>query len=141
MRRILCTALAFVVVASLSAAPSLAEGKRRMSDEWTAESPVPYPNLGPPGCTQGTEGMQKESYELTTPGPGMLDATLAHFYGDWDLWIMDDKNRPLASSRAPNEPLERVRLRLKAHQKIWIVACNGAGGPAAEVAFSYVYTL
>lgn len=140
MRRILCAVLAVGVTFSLTAAPAGAEGKRRISDQWTAEAPLPYPSL-PPGCTQGMEGMHKESYGLTTPGPGTLEVTMANFHGDWDLWVMNAKNRPIASSRALNaDSFESVRIKLKGNQQISIVACNGAGGPAAEVAFSYVYT-
>ncbi len=151
MRKLALLVVAGLVVGSI-AAPAAAGGKKPVHGSFQATA-LPFPKLaawGDPlgmtdrGCLAGFEGVHKVSHPFKAPYTGTLNATMAGFTGDWDLFITDADGKEIVGSLndqtagAPAE--EAVTYPLKAKQQVNITACNWLGTPEAEVEYHFAPT-
>lgn len=142
MLKLVGTALAAGLVIGLIGGPAAAGRTKTIHREFTAGPNVPMPDSDN-GCLSGVEGVQKTTIPFKAPKAGMFTASIHDFQGDWDLFVTDSKGTVLGvddSSQLTGDPVdETIILRLKAGQKVNIVACNWAGGPTAAGHYMYKY--
>lgn len=160
MRRIAIGGVAVVgvVAAIATTAPATARPKPPIKDSYTATAPKPGPDNY---ATQGdvcdnaipaegptaplheqTSPLSRHSHEFTAPAAGTLEIKMTDFQADWDLLLEDDKGRNLANSglTQPVDPAEeKIKFKVKKPGGLVIVACNWAGGPTAEVEYTFTY--
>lgn len=137
-----------IAIPSFAVAPSAwAASPRRGSFTATA---VPYadvtynsPTASSYTCVDGQEGVHKVTYPYKSPAAGTLTAEITGFTGDWDLMFLDEGGDIIGmnwhSQWIEQEGVERLTIRLKAGQKLGIVACNWASNQTeVEVRFRLV---
>ena len=95
------------------------------------------------GICNTTNPTSQHNEEFKVPFAGTLVVDMSGFQGDWDLALYSDKGSLMASSAQdmtadPQSP-EKMTIKLKKKgAKVFIRACNFAGGPTANV--KYVHT-
>lgn len=140
MRREISLGLLAVLVAS----PALAGHKAPVKESYDVTAPVPYPVEDTSHCTDGVEGMTKNTRAVTLPDRGVLDVELSGFLGDWVLELFDAKGRMLGQA-AVLDPTDTAPVRKVTYKKgtpgqeVRIAVCNVNGGPRAKVAYTFTY--
>lgn len=154
MRKLLCLLAVTGLVVAMTGGHALAGKKKKatkVSDSFSAQL-APFPKLAAwgdpvgltrPGCTAGEEGVHWVAHEFTSPGKGILRASMEGFTGDHDLYLFDGETALVRSEgaqydgSAPAE--EEVSLLLTKDQVVTIVACNWLGGPDVVVDYEGVF--
>jgi hypothetical protein len=147
MRRLVAILLCLSLVSAWGAAPSLARGKKKVHDTFSA-SLLPFPKLAAwgdvvgltkPGCSAGQENVHWVAKPFKAPGTGTLRVYMEGFQGDHDLYVFDKAGKTaLARSEeaqvgAPPAPSEEeILFPLKKGQQVLLVACNWLGQPQVE---------
>lgn len=145
MRKLVAIVSISALVLGLATAPALAGKKKKtVTEDWSVMA-VPGPfdpgTAFPEGCLgMSVEGVHRVSHAFTTPGTGVLDASMTNFVGDWDLYVADaDGNELGRSAGFVDVTTERVIVSAKKGQELSIVACNLYGGPTADLSLTYTY--
>lgn len=144
MRKIIAVLASFALVVGLVAAPAAAGKKKKkkvkVHDSFSAQL-LPLPNISSftgtarPGCTAGVQDVHWAAHEFESPGKGDLRVYMEGFTGDWDLYVFEDGDVPIA--RSDNEqvgasmapPEEEVVVPLKPKQTVQLAICNWFGEP------------
>ncbi|HVE98415.1 MAG TPA: hypothetical protein VNA12_04470 [Mycobacteriales bacterium] len=142
MRRV-ALALALVLAAA-AGSPAVASHKEPLYEAYEVTAPVPYAVDGASHCTDGVEGLTKNTRPLTLPDRGLLEIELSGYLADWVLELFDAKGKMLgqAAQFAPANTSPKVSMTYKKAtpgQKVRIVACNVKGGPKAKVAYTFTF--
>lgn len=133
-----------VVLVTAIAMPASASHKPPVKESYEVTAPVPYPVEDASHCTDGVEGMTKNTRAVTLPDRGVLVVELSGFLGDWVLELFDDKGRMLGQA-AELDPTNTAPVRKVTYkkatpgQKVSIAVCNVEGGPRATVAYTFTY--
>ena len=140
MRTVASALLAVVVLA----VPATASHKRPVSETYEVTAPVAYPVGGTSHCSEGVEGLTKNTRPFTFPERGALTVELSGFLGDWVLELHDDKGRSLSEAAAltPTDTAPTRKLTFKkgkAKQRVSIVVCNYGGSPNASVTYTFTH--
>lgn len=156
IRTALPVALAAVVAAG-ALAPALAAPPKPkpIVEEWSMQhAPIPLPLAGIDGvdgtnsCTNPAfEGVSTTTKTIKTKGAGTLAVTLSDFDGDWDITVLDDKGRVLATGAGTTTPTaltatgatEKAVVKTKKAMTLVIASCNFLGGPTAEGKLVFTY--
>ena len=135
-RPALAAALGGVLVAALAATAQAAP--KPLTGTYTAGPTVPDPTTG--GLPFDTcEGLPTAEHRrtLSFPSRGVLRVELAST-GDWGLVLRDAGGRALArSDTALATGTERATVRLRARGTVVVESCNFAGGPTAQVSWTF----
>lgn len=156
IRTALPVALAAVVAAG-ALAPALAAPPKPkpITEEWSMQhAPIPLPLVGIDGV-DGTnscadpafEGISTTTKTIKTKGAGTLAVTLTDFDGDWDITVMDDKGKVLATGAGTTTPTaltatgatEKAVVKTKKAMTLVVASCNFLGGPTAEGKLVFTY--
>ncbi len=141
-------AAAVLVLGGVAPAVPAAAEPRPIRSTYAVTAPAPYVlytdggKFGRFGCDQGIEGVHKETRSVTLPRRGLLTVRVS-FYGDWDLYLLDGRGRPVdvaASGRYidAHTGYETLAYRHRGGQRTFqVVACNTFGHKDATV--SYVF--
>ncbi len=154
MKRTLVIGLAVLVAAAAASSASAAPKKKKpkpQTKEWTATAAAPDPtNAIFDAASQPTysvcsmtvpQSFQIE--ELTVKGAGKLVVDMTNFQGDWDILLLDSKDKELKAAGLINPvegPAERISYKVKKAGSYQIVLCNWAGGPMADGKYVYTYS-
>ncbi|MEO7837375.1 MAG: Calx-beta domain-containing protein [Acidimicrobiales bacterium] len=138
MRRIVFSLIATGLLLGLPASPVQAHGAN--AETYTANAPVPFStsefaNSG--GCSNGVEGVHKDSHPFSRPVPGTLDLTMTTSAGDWDIHIFDADTGVLVAQGVRFTGTEIVSAPVQAGQNLILEACNFAGPPTATVDYTF----
>lgn len=138
------TAASALLAVVVLAVPATASHKAPVSETYDVTAPVPYPGEGTSHCSEGVEGLTKNTRPFTIPEGGVLDIELSRFLGDWVLELHDDKGRVLAESAeltlTDTAPLRKITFKKgKPKQRVSIVVCNFGGGPRASVTYTFTH--
>jgi hypothetical protein len=135
-----------VALAGGALSPALAAPKPKpVTKEYVATAFPPDPShvAITEGICNTTNPTSQHNEEFKVPFAGTLVVDMSGFQGDWDLALYNDKGALVASSAQdltadPQSP-EKMSVKLKKKgAKVFIRACNFAGGPTANV--KYVHT-
>jgi len=156
VRNALPVALSLVVAAG-ALAPALAAPPKPkpIVEEWAMQhAPIPLPLAGIEGvdgtnsCTDPAfEGVSTTFKTIKTKGAGTLEVTVTEFSGDWDITVMDDKGRVLATGGPTTTPTalaesgatEKAVVKTKKPMTLVIGTCNFLGGPTANGKLVFTY--
>ena len=138
------TAASALLAVVLLAVPAAATHKKPISESYDVTAPVPYPVDGASHCSEGVEGLTKNTRPFTFPDRGVLAIELSGFLGDWVLELHDDKGRMLAQAAqfdpANTDPLRKLVYKKGApKQQVSIAVCNVNGGPTAAVEYTFTF--
>ena len=137
------TCLSLLAVAAL-AMPAAGTHKPPISESYDVTAPVPYPVDGASHCTDGVEGLTKNTRPVTLPDRGVLEVELSGFLGDWVLELFDAKGRMLAQA-AVLDPTNLAPVRKVTYKKatpgqeVRIAVCNVEGGPSGSVTYTFTF--
>lgn len=145
MNRTAALTLVALTATTVAAPAALAGPKPKpkpITKTYTATAPLPDPtNLvgGYSVCAQ-TVPMSFHIEEFKVPAAGTLKVELTDYQLDWDLLLMDGKDKEIASSGSGGlgEP-EVAQIKFKKAGLVQIVACNWAGGPTGQVKYTFTY--
>ena len=145
MNRTAVLALAALTAATVAAPAATAAPKPKpkpITKTYTATAPTPDPTNAAGGysvCAQNVPG-SFHIEEFKVPAAGTLKVTLTEYQVDWDLLLMDDKDKELAGSGSGGvgEP-EALQVKFKKPGLVQIVACNWSGGPTGTVTYTFTY--
>lgn len=145
MRKLLTILLAFGVIAGVGL-PSPASAGHREDIKGSFEATgVPFPYLWvvylvtDPGC--GIEGVNYTAEPFEAPGKGTLVVRMEGFVGDWDIAIVDERDRVFAGSWNGSYVTgeEEAAVILLRGEKVKMLACNYLGAPQAEVTYEFLF--
>lgn len=141
MNRTAVLALALVAAATATAPGALA-APRTITKTYTATAPVPDPTNVAGGYSVCAQNVPQSFHveEFKVPAAGTLKVELTEYQVDWDLLLMDAKDRELAGSGSGGvgEP-EIAQIKLKKAGLVQIVACNWSGGPTGQVTYTFTF--
>ncbi|HVE62269.1 MAG TPA: hypothetical protein VNB94_00510 [Mycobacteriales bacterium] len=126
------------------ALPASAGHQPPVRESYSVTAPVPYPVDGASHCTDGLEGMTKNTRQVKLPSRGVLEIELSGFLGDWVLELFDAKGRLLGQA-AELDPTNTAPVRKVTYKKatpgqlVKIAVCNVEGGPTAKVAYTFTH--
>ena len=138
------TAASALLAVVLLAVPAAATHQKPISESYDVTAPVPYPVDGASHCSEGVEGLTKNTRPFTIPEQGVLAVELSGYLGDWVLELHDDEGRMLAQAAqfdpANTSPLLKIVFKKgKPKQEVAIAVCNVNGGPTASVSYTFTY--
>jgi hypothetical protein len=148
MRRALGFALVAALALAALAAPAGAGRTVTKKKKFSAGPHVPAPilvDVDPNGCLNSIEGLNKTTVGYHTPKKGKFTAKIFNFEGDWDLYVTTGGGGVLGSSTSDQTiegapTTEKVVLKLGAHKKVNVVACNWLGqSPTADGLITFKY--
>lgn len=159
MRKALPLALVAVAAAGAFApavaAPAKAKPKPITATYSVTGVPAPLPLVGGTPVESATscmdpmlEGVSTTTRAIKPTGPGTLTVDVTGFAGDWDITLLDAKGGVLAEgagtitgdpSSLGTANVEKLTAKVKKAQELRIAVCNYAGGPNANVTFTYTY--
>jgi hypothetical protein len=147
MSRPVTAILVFAAVGVLGVHPAADAGGRKHGSFIARAAPLPaldpdvyYPRKT--SCLQGAPGVHYVAKPFRAPGAGTLVVYLEGFEGDWDIYVLNARLKRLGSSEDAQvlsgaAPAERLSVRITAHRRITIVACNWLGEPQVEVHYQF----
>ena len=131
-----------VLAAATVAAPAALAAPKPITKTYTATAPLPDPTNVGGGysvCAQNVPG-SFHTEEFKVPAAGTLKVELTKYEIDWDLLIMDGKNKEIASSGAGGVGGPEVAtVKFKKAGVVKIVACNWSGGPTGQVKYTFTF--
>ena len=156
-RKSIPVALALVVAAG-GLAPAVA-GPAKPKPITAAYSlellPAPSPLLGAPlpedsnSCTNDSlEGISTDTREIKTLGAGVLAVKVTNFAGDWDITARDGaKVLGIGAGTTTADPssvgtglTETLTIKVRRATTIKLGVCNFAGGPTADVTYTFTHS-
>lgn len=132
------------LTATTVAAPAAIAGPKPkpITKTYTATAPMPDPTNVAGGYTVCAQTVPQSFHieEFKVPAAGTLKVELTEYEVDWDLLIMDGKDKEIASSGSGGvgEP-EIAQIKFKKAGLVQIVACNWSGGPTGTVTYTFTY--
>ena len=142
------TAAAVVAALAVTAGPAVAKPKP-ITKSYTATAPVPDPtNASPQSPYTVCPQVVPQSFHTETfkaPAAGKLAVKLTGIVGDWDLLVMNEKKAEAGSSGngGYGTPVatstEAATIKIKKAGTYYIVACNWAGAPTANVSYTFTF--
>lgn len=138
------TAASALLAVALLAVPAGATHKAPVTETYDVTAPLPYPVDGASHCSEGVEGLTKDTRPFTIPEAGVLTVELTRFLGDWVLELHDDKGRLLAQAAeldpANTAPKRQIVFKKgKPKQQVSIAVCNVNGGPTGSVRYTFTH--
>lgn len=135
--------VAAVLTGAVAAAPvALAAPPKPITKTYTATAPAPDPTNAAGGytvCAQNVPGSFHVE-EFKAPAAGTLKVELTEYQVDWDLLLMDGKDKEIASSGSGGVGgPEITQVKLKKPGVVKIVACNWSGGPTGTVSYTFTF--
>ena len=136
--------LAVTVAAVGVAAPSAlaAPKKKPISKSYSINVPTPDPsNFAQQGYSVCAQNVPQSFHieEFKVPAAGTLQVDMSGFVGDHDLLLMDNGKEELAFSGNTEIPNETVSVKFKKPTTVYIVGCNWAGGPTANMKYVFSF--
>lgn len=142
--------LALASALAVTVAPAaIAKPKPPITRSYTATAPVPDPtNAAPTSSYTVCPQVVPQSFSIETfkaPAAGKLAVKVTGIIGDWDLLIMNDKKSEVGSSGSGGygtpvaTSTEASTVKIKKAGTYYIVACNWAGAPTANVSYTFTY--
>ncbi len=140
MRRVLPALFALPLLAGTAAATH----KAPLKEQYDVTAPVPYAVEAASHCTDGFEGLSKNTREVVLPDRGVLEVELSGFLGDWVLELLDSRGKLLGQAAqldpANTAPVRKVTYKKATPgQEVRIAVCNVTGGPTASVAYTFTF--
>ena len=131
-----------VLAAATVAAPGALAAPKPITKTWTATAPLPDPTNVAGGDYSVCAMHVPQSFhieEFKVPAAGTLKIDLTGFVGDWDLLLLDAKDKEMAISGELPGTDEAIQVKLKKAGLVKIVSCNWAGGPTAEGSYTFTF--
>lgn len=158
LRKSVPVALSLVVAAG-AVAPAVAAPRPKPKPITAAYSlmlaPAPSPLLGDPlpedanSCVNDAlEGTSTDTRAIKVAGPGVLAVKVTGFAGDWDITARDGaKVLGIGSGTTTGDPsslgtdlVETLTVKVRRATTIRLGVCNFAGGPTADVTYTFTYS-
>ena len=134
-----------ILAAATVAAPAALAAPKPITKTYTATAPLPDPtNFAGTAdysvCAQAVpQSFHIEEFKVPAAGTLKVEMPASGYQGDWDLLLMDGKNKELANSGELPAADEVAQVKFKKPGVVKIVACNWAGGPTGEVTYTFTF--
>lgn len=142
MNRTAALTLVALAAATVAAPGAIAAPKKPITKTYTATAPMPDPTNVAGGYSVCAQNVPQSFHveEFKVPAAGTLKVVLTEYQVDWDLLLMDAKDKELAGSGSGGvgEP-EALQVKFKKPGVVKIVACNWSGGPTGKVTYTFTY--
>ncbi len=132
-----------LVAAATIAAPAALAAPKPITKTYTATAPVPDPtNFADDAYSVCAQNVPQSFHTAVVkiPAAGALKVELTKYDIDWDLLIMDGKNKEIGASGSGGVGGPEVAtVKFKKAGVAKIVACNWAGGPTGQVKYTFTF--